>query len=385
MKIYFMKRAAIDFFKNNIGRLYVNYYMKEDNSWMEEEFGENPFVPFMDISEFEMAPLLDDMTAGEIDFLNCKIVYKNLKILSESQASDERLWAGLCNGTFYKYVRQRHGYNVSGLKNKETDASGILSRFFFSGGTRSGFYRNTISKCWWVGRATYDKNNMTNHFEMLDSIGANDLSTKISDIFYSNTFASNPIILKGICDALRFFNDRGIRLSVHDNIRPALQYLNAVGGAMLLDVLSSAEIKDIMVKRLSEILKGEIDDIEISSNESIEIEEDDNVPAINSGISNEDVGIKGDEIVNLDFIEEENSTEELLGKPEFVTWGCYVKLHMEKENKMVTYHIPIESDKSRQLWLIEKKMLGKQVGHRVYLSGSWFELIEFGWDDDFKE
>lgn len=385
MKIYFMKRAAIDFFKNNIGRLYVNYYMKEDNSWMEEEFGENPFVPFMDISEFEMAPLLDDMTAGEIDFLNCKIVYKNLKILSESQASDERLWAGLCNGTFYKYVRQRHGYNVSGLKNKETDASGILSRFFFSGGTRSGFYRNTISKCWWVGRATYDKNNMTNHFEMLDSIGANDLSTKISDVFYSNTFASNPVILKGICDALRFFNDRGISLSVHDNIRPALQYLNAVGGAMLLDVLSSAEIKDIMVKRLSEILKGDIDDIEISSNESIEIEEDDNVPAINSGISNEDVGIKGDEIVNLDFIEEENSTEDLLGKPEFVTWGCYIKLHMEKENKMVTYHIPIESDKSRQLWLIEKKMLGKQVGHRVYLSGSWFELIEFGWDDDFKE
>ena len=97
------------------------------------------------------------------------------------------------------------------------------------------------------------------------------------------------------------------------------------------------------------------------------------------------MGFKDDEIVNLDFLEEENSTEDLLGKPEFVTWGCYIKLHMEKENKMVTYHIPIESDKSRQLWLIEKKMLGKQVGHRVYLSGSWFELIEFGWDDDFKE
>ena len=83
-----MKRAAIVFFKIN---------MKDDNSWMEEEFGENPFVPFMDIPEFEMAPLLDDMTVGEIDFLNCKIVYKNLKSLSESQASDERLWAGLFN------------------------------------------------------------------------------------------------------------------------------------------------------------------------------------------------------------------------------------------------------------------------------------------------
>ena len=139
MKIYFMKQAAIDFFKTNMERLYVNYYQKDDNSWMEEEFGEDPFVLFMDVQDFEMASLLDDKTAGEIDFMNCKIIYENLKDLSESQASDERLWAGLCNGTFYKYLRKRHGYTVSGLKNKETDASGILSRFFFSGGTRSGF------------------------------------------------------------------------------------------------------------------------------------------------------------------------------------------------------------------------------------------------------
>ena len=37
------------------------------------------------------------------------------------------------------------------------------------------------------------------------------------------------------------------------------------------------------------------------------------------------------------------------------------------------------------MWLIEKKMLGKQVGHRIYLSGSWFELLEYGWDEDYKE
>lgn len=384
MKIYFMKQAAIDFLKANIGRLYVNYYQKDDNSWMEEEFGENPFILFMEVPEFEMASLLDDKTAGEIDFMNCKIVFENLKSLSESQASDERLWAGLCNSTFYHYMRKRHGYSVSGLKDKEKDASGILSRFFFSGGTRSGFYRNTIAKCWWVGRATYDKSNLVNHFEMLDSIGANDLSTKVSDIFYSNTFASNPTILKGICDAMKFFSDHGVKLSVHDNIRPALQYLNVVGGATLLDVLSSDEIKDIMVKRIGEILNGEIDDIEVQTDELVEYDEDEETTVIDSS---EEPAVKESkeceektEDIDFDFIEEEISTESLLGKPQFVTWGCYIKLYKEKEDKDVFYHIPIESDKSRQLNLLEKRMLGKQVGHRIYLSGSWYELKDFGWE-----
>lgn len=64
----------------------------------------------------------------------------------------------------------------------------------------------------------------------------------------------------------------------------------------------------------------------------------------------------------------------IFGKPEFVTWGCFIIVYMEKGSKMLSYHIPLENEKSRQLWLIEKKMLGKQVGHRIYICGSWYEL-----------
>ena len=371
------------------GRLYVNYFQKDDNSWMEEEFGEDPFILFMEVPEFEMASLLDDRPAGEIDLMNCKIIYENLKSLSESQASDERLWAGLCNSTFYKYMRRRHGYTTAGFKDKEKDASGILSRFFFSGGTRGGFYRNTIAKCWWVGRATYDKSNMVNHFDMLDALGPNDLSTKISDIFYSNTFASNPTILKGICDALRAYSDHGIKLRMREDIRPAIQYLNAVGGATLLDVLTSDEIKDIMVRRISELLKGESEDLEVEMDDSNELEEDSDETEIDTSEEveepEEEDETSEDPEYDLDFVDEDQPEGELFGKPEFVTWGCYLKVHMEKDDKDLFYHIPLESDKSRQLWLIEKKMLGKQVGHRIYLSGSWYELLEFGWEEDFKE
>ena len=52
---------------------------------------------------------------------------------------------------------------------------------------------------------------------------------------------------------------------------------------------------------------------------------------------------------------------------------------------MITYHIPLESDKGRSLLLMERRFLGKQVGHRMYLSESWFELKEFGWEEDYRE
>ena len=52
---------------------------------------------------------------------------------------------------------------------------------------------------------------------------------------------------------------------------------------------------------------------------------------------------------------------------------------------MITYLIPLESDKSRSLLLIERRFLGKQVGHRMYLSNAWFEFKEFGWEEDYRD
>ena len=379
-----MKQDAINFFKINIGRLYANYFQKDDNSWMEEEYGDDPFVYFMDVPDFELAPLTDGMKAGEIDVLNCKIIYENLKDLSESQASDERLWAGLCNCVFYKYMRRRHGYNKGGINEKDA-ATTALSRFFFSGGQRAGFYRNTLAKCWWVGRATYDSKNQMNHFDLLDALGANDISTKVSDIFYSNTFAASQSILKGICDALRFYSDRDVKLRMREEIRPALQYLNAVGGATLLDVLTADEIKDLMVKRISELRKGESDDIRTSDEELEDAEDNEELSDSVEEIEESETDVEPDdeeaeEYDDSDDFEEEQETEELIEKPDSITWGCYFTVHKEKDDSMVTYHIPLERELDRNLFLIEKRMMGKREGFRIYLAGSWYEIVEYGWD-----
>ena len=52
MKLFFMKQDAVDFMKHNMERLYTHYFQDNDNSWMEQEYGSNPFAEFMDVPEF---------------------------------------------------------------------------------------------------------------------------------------------------------------------------------------------------------------------------------------------------------------------------------------------------------------------------------------------
>lgn len=395
MKLYFMKQDAVDFMKHNMERLYIHYFQDETNEWMTKEYGSNPFSVFMEIPDFELAPI-DAMSIGEVDFENCKILYNNLRSISESQSSDERLWAGLCNGTFYDYMRRRYQYPTKQLKKKETDVSAVISRFFFSGGTRSGFFRNGLAKCWWVGRATYDKDN-DNHFARLDIIGANDLTTKISDIFYSNTFSSNPVILAGICDALKYFSDHGQQLDEKIHVRAAMKYLNAVGGATLLDVLSREEICKIVMSRIIFILKGQPGDIDIEEDEDqlvvevveeddyVEVAEDEGTNDEESDDSVEEKLEKGKQSKQIDAVPlnwfEEEKTDGL-PRPDFITYGCWVKVFEERNNSEIIYHIPQKDDKSRKWYTIEEKLMGQDNDFTLFIAGRHYMVREFGWDDD---
>lgn len=298
MKLYLMKRDALIFFKNNLEKYYAEYYTEPTNAWMAREYGDDPFVEYKDIPDFKLEKLDADYSKGEIDQHNCKILYEKLMFLSESQACDERLWAGLANATFYSYMRKRWGYGY-GKKPKAADkeAGDIKTRFFYQSPGKSGFYRNTLAKCWWVGRNTYDAANPRNHYEKLDIIGANDISSKISEIFFSYAFTANPAILSGIIQAFDDLQKEGVRILAREHIRPVMQLLNAIGGTVLLDCIDEAEIADIVTSKIQGIMQG--DDSSI----------------IESPVSIEEEDIDGE---NIEESEEEETSKVVLGCKIFV-------------------------------------------------------------------
>jgi len=258
MKLYIMKKEALELLKENLPNIYGKYYTEKTNKWIWDIYGDDPFIEYKDVTDFKLADLDSDLTPGEIDLNNCKIIYKNLMFLSESQAVDERLWAGLTHSTFYEYMRKRWRYGYEKKpKDAKTETGEIKTRFFYNKSGRSGYYRNTLAKCWWVGRNTYDPSNFNNHFEALDILGSNDFNSKISEIFFNFTFSSNADILKAIIEALRNFKNEGRHLLVRDHIRPALTYLNAVGGSVVLDCLEKEEITDIFTDAIEANMQGD--------------------------------------------------------------------------------------------------------------------------------
>lgn len=392
MKLYFLKQKALDYLKTNIRSLYVNYYREDTNQWIKDLFDYDPFEFFMDVPDFELIPISDKK--GELDLENCKILYKKLIDLSESQASDERLWAGLCHSTFYRYVRMRWRYPDIKIKTPEKDASILLSRFFFSGGIRAGFYRNTLAKYWWVGHATYD-HTKRNKFELLDALGAEDFSSKVTDLFYSNTFASNPTITRGICRAWQIsLRERGMKLVTRKHFRPALQYMNALGGCILLDVLSEEEIKDIFLEYIDQLYFKDkprsiiIDEDTEEDDDEIElIDTNDNINKMQEIFSkNDKASLKNSDkyfdsdvtvIERKDKSENKNADKlnEIFGKPKTIKYGCTVRLHKKIVGEDRICKIPKEN--SKETWYpLHKKLLEKKIGDSVKCAGDIYEVID---------
>lgn len=394
MKLYIMKQSAVDYLKENMRTYYINYYRKVDNDWIYELFDYDPFELFMEIPDFKLAPYMKKK--GEMDLENCKIMYTNLMRISESQASDERLWAGLCNSTFYKYCRMRWDYQIKKLKDPETDAEAIISRFFFKGTYRSGFYRNTLAKCWWVGHGTYQEIH-GNKFELLDALGADDLSTKITDLFYSNTFASNPTIIKGICKGWKLFTDRGIKLTTREYFRPALQYMNALGGGILLDMLNEDEIEEVFVDYISQLYnkdKGEAvfvktDDFydDIEDEEDAEVDNADIIFMQGNNVAEEaeeslssefGVGIKTVGAIQKKDLKEAQILNKVMGKPNKITCGCSVILHIVEDDRDVKYDVPKEKN-GHDWYAIYNQMLGKSIGESFKMRIRTYIIKDISW------
>ena len=314
MDILCMKEEAIEKLKSNMKSAYQYYYKENSNEWLWDICEGDPFFKIKEISDFKLADTNENSKA-EIEFKNCKILYENLKFINESQASEERLWAGLCHSVFYNYIRQRWGYDKTLPKNEKDAVSGIISRFFFSGGVRSGLYRNTLSKCWWVGKNTYSEAK-SNHFEKLDMIGKHDISTKINDIFYSNNFSANPIILDGIVQAISSFEEKGKKINTRVHLRPALQELNSIGGNILLDSLNSDEIEEILLNKIYELdalyTKTELNKKQANVELNIEEDQEDNKTNKTVGIGDY-VRIKrsGEEEIKTIVVDYHNRTEKI--------------------------------------------------------------------------
>lgn len=199
----------------------------------------NIFLEFKDeVNDFEM-----DMSAEvptKTDLNNIKIIYDNLRFLTESQASDERFWAGLCHDKFYDYMKYRWGNQILTKAKDEKDAAfKIKQSYFFGFGKRRSVAWNGLAKLWWIGRFTYDES-FENPYKITEYV-IRDLGTTTLYLFSSN-FTANETVRLGMFKAILEYEIGGHKVS-RPKLKELMKQINVLGGSYLLDFYSEEEIK----------------------------------------------------------------------------------------------------------------------------------------------
>ena len=246
MILHYLTEDALIALKENVENNLIEY-KNATNDWIysylgvKKENNHNVFREFkLRVDDFELRlPSDDERELSYIDLDNTITLFKAMMNLTEEQASDERLWAGLCHGDFWSFMNGRLAKNTGG----KYPVNNILSHYFLFGidGARRALFTNTLSRYWWIGKLTMDSKRK-DPFE-LTKYWASDFSTKTL-ILFSNNYMSNPNIVRGLISALlELGKEKGHGLNEHDLYYKASRYLNVLGATRILDYYSEEEIR----------------------------------------------------------------------------------------------------------------------------------------------
>lgn len=227
-------KACIDASLNK----YINH---QNNNWLNEVCDKSPFI---DTKYIDLPEIVFDMLAekpAETDFENVKRVYGALKFLSDSNASEERLWAAMCLGPGYRYVQYRWPVKTS---------ENVLQHFYYGYGGRRSLTRNAIARLWWIGRLTYDKDRK-DPYELTRFVCS--AADYIMHFIERNT-SNNLHVLRPVIEAILEAREKGYDVNT-DDAGTLSKYLNILGGMYILDAMPEEWIKNKIVNKIMEIVK----------------------------------------------------------------------------------------------------------------------------------
>jgi hypothetical protein len=243
VKLQFVGYDTLDAIKANLPA-WVDNFKLDSSAWLEVEMDNALFrdTKYGEIPDFSLDMSEDKPFATEAT--NAQRVYEHLKFLSDSQASDERLWAGLCLGPFWKYVQYR--WDIC----KKATPANILQHYFFAYGARRSLTRNALSRLWWIGRLTYDENRK-DPYELTKFVCEN--TDHIMHILERNT-SNNPMIIRSFVGAILEGRKSGLNINT-DTVGELAKYLNLLGGTYILDCLPEERIYNKILDKATEITK----------------------------------------------------------------------------------------------------------------------------------
>jgi len=247
MKIRFLKNDSLYILKDNI-KNNVENYSSINALWIKDITNDNNnFIEFKtEVPSFE---LITSDNPEKDDLENIKILYTNLSKLTDSQASDERLWSGLCHDLFWNYMQKRWPLDKASDKVKY-----IKKNYFFAHGEKRSLMTNGLARLWWLGRLTYDETNEENPFELTEYL-SKDFNGKGFPLFGSN-FSNNRKLLRSLLYTIKSYEiTNNVNLSRTQFIE-MIKSMNMWSGKLLIDSLEEVVLVEKINKRLNYVVSN---------------------------------------------------------------------------------------------------------------------------------
>lgn len=237
MKIKYITEDDLNAIKENLPGVLKNVVMRRENTIGEYLNRDNVLKE----AKYEIEDFVLDCSQPRgkeslTDIENIQRVYNHMKFLTDSQASDERIWVAYTLSEFLDYMRYRwEAKTVSDLEN----------RYMFGYSIQRSLFRNGIARLWWLGRFTYDVNR-DDPYEMTKFLCKD--QDYIENICGRNIF-NNPDVAFATISALSDAEKSGMVIN-RDTVRNVGKYVNLLAGTYLLDALSRETIYQKVCKRI---------------------------------------------------------------------------------------------------------------------------------------
>lgn len=245
LMVKFITEEALLEIKNNKSVLFRD--VVSGKKTLQEAFGNDKIIRETNVAADQFALDMSSDKPESTDLENIKRVHKHLAALSESQASDERIWSAYTLSVFADYMRYRWPADSE---------TAMMNHYFFSYSPKRSLFRNGISRLWWIGHLTYDPTNEDNKYALTEYVcSKQDHINLLLDI----NFGNSPIIVRAIVKALMDAESEGCKVD-RETVRKVSEYINILGGTYLIDALSFeiiySKTKDL-IKKVSPKRKAE--------------------------------------------------------------------------------------------------------------------------------
>lgn len=184
----------------------------------------------------------NDVQKNTEDLINTRLLYDAFRGLSPLQATNKYMWTYLCHA-----IPEYRDYICDRWMQEERENT-IINRYFVTS-TGSLLNDNALSRLWWYGYLTYDKEN-SNPYALTEVLFTNQtICTDVMDTLNRTNFKRMKGVLLGIKQFKEELNENE---GITEYFRECKKYLNHYGAVTNMNFLEPEEIQkltyDYMVK-----------------------------------------------------------------------------------------------------------------------------------------